>query len=93
MFQTIVAEMTTKDKSYGDVFSEVTDSKALRIAAPPLLRIALRSSSDNPPHTPYSVFSGFFRAYSRHSRITGHFSHICLAASTAAALELRFNPS
>jgi len=59
MFLRIVAEMTTKNKGYDDVFSEVTDSKALRIAVPPLLRIALRSSSDNPPHTPYSVFSGF----------------------------------
>lgn len=93
MFSKIVAEMTTECKGYDDVFSEVTDSKALRIAIPPLLCIALRSSSYNPPHTPYSVSSGFSRAYFRHSRITGHFLHICLAASTAAALELRFNPS
>jgi len=40
MFQTIVAEMTTKDKSYGDYFPD--DSIALFIAFSPNRNILLR---------------------------------------------------
>jgi len=82
MFQTIVAEMTTKDKSYGDYFP--ADLIALFIAFSPNRNILLRCVAVVPPQIPDLADSGWRSAYSRHCFNTGQLRHMAMAASTAS---------
>ena len=82
MFQTIVAEMTTKDKSYGDYFP--ADLIALFIAFSPNRNILLRCVAVVPPQIPDLADSGWRSAYSRHCFKTGQLRHMAMAASTAS---------
>ena len=82
MFQTIVAEMTTKDKSYGDYFP--ADLIALFIAFSPNRNILLRCVAVVPPQIPDLADSGWRSAYSRHCFNTGQLRHMAMAASAAS---------
>ncbi len=82
MFLRIVAEMTTKNKSYGDYFPD--DSIALFIAFSPNRNILLRCATVVPPYTPYSANSGWRSAYSKHCFKAGQLRHMAMAASVAS---------